>query len=95
MPAAAHTARGHMLPASLPPRGLSRVQAAAYIGVSPTKFDQMVADGRMPPPKRIDGRLVWDIRRLDISFEALPDEPGRGPPEAEQDDVWARVRVAS
>lgn len=59
----------------LPPptrRGLSRVEAADYIGVGETKFDEMVRDGRMPKPKRIDGRKVWDVRALDTSFEALP-----------------------
>nr|WP_232372454.1 hypothetical protein [Acuticoccus mangrovi] len=62
--------------AVLPPtkRGLSRVLAAGYIDVSPTKFDQMVADGRMPKPKRIDGRKVWDVRALDRCFEALPSD---------------------
>lgn len=55
-------------------RGLSREQAAAYIGVGVTKFDEMVADGRMPPPKRIDARKVWDIRELDSAFDALPDD---------------------
>src|SRR5262252_2740836 len=39
---------------SLPPRGISRVEAAAYVGVSPSKFDEMVRDHRMPNPKRID-----------------------------------------
>jgi len=60
----------------LPPtrRGLSRVEAAEYLGVSPTKFDQLVNDGRMPKPKRIDGRKVWDVRALDQSFEALPSD---------------------
>lgn len=60
------------LPHSLPPRGLCRVQAAAYIGVSPTMLDEMVADGRMPKPKRINTRTVWDIRQLDIAFDAIP-----------------------
>lgn len=46
----------------MPRRGLSRLEAALYIGVSPSKFDEMVKDGRMCPPKRIDGRVVWDIR---------------------------------
>jgi hypothetical protein len=32
---------------------LSRAQAAEYIGVDVTKFDEMVDDGRMPKPKRI------------------------------------------
>ena len=59
--------------ALIEPRGLNRVRSAAYIGVSPTKFDEMVSDGRMPPPKRIDGRKVWDRRMLDEAFEGLPD----------------------
>ena len=57
------------------PRGLSRIQAAAYIGVSPSLFDQMVKDGRMPQPKRINTRVIWDIRLLDEAFGALPEEP--------------------
>jgi predicted DNA-binding transcriptional regulator AlpA len=61
---------------SQPRRGLWRVEAAIYIGISPTKFDEMVEDGRMPRPKRIDGAVVWDQRRLDLAFEALPDEGG-------------------
>ncbi len=66
--------RRDVLPQSLPPRGLSRVQAAAYVGVSPSLFDEMVRDGRMPKPKRINSRTVWDRYRLDEKFEALPDE---------------------
>ena len=65
------------LPLSLAPRGLSRVQAAEYIGVGVTKFDEMVDDGRMPQAKRIDGRLVWDRVKLDEAFEELDDDRGR------------------
>lgn len=61
------------------PRGLSRTLAASYIGVSPTKFDEMVADGRMPKPKQIDGRVVWDRARLDESWDALPDKGAANP----------------
>jgi predicted DNA-binding transcriptional regulator AlpA len=64
------------LPLSLAPRGLARVQAAEYIGVGVTKFDEMVTDGRMPRPKRIDGRLVWDRIKLDEAFETLDDYTG-------------------
>ena len=67
------------LPAALAPRGLSRVEAAAYIGVSPTKFDELVRDGRMPKPKRIDARTIWDRKQVDVAFEALPDERDRNP----------------
>jgi hypothetical protein len=39
----------------------------------------MVKDRRMPCPKRINNRTVWDRKRLDDAFEALPDN-GRGNP---------------
>ena len=70
--------RADVLPLSLPPRGLSRVQAAAYIGVSPSTFDKMVADGTMPPPKKMRGRVVWDRKRVDCSFDAF-DDGGENP----------------
>jgi predicted DNA-binding transcriptional regulator AlpA len=58
----------------IPRRGLSRDEAAMYVGVSASKFDEMVADGRMPVPVRIDARKIWDIRSLDLAFDALPQE---------------------
>jgi predicted DNA-binding transcriptional regulator AlpA len=73
-----HNAKAEMrnaadqLPPSLPPRGLSRSEAAAYLGISASLFDELVKDGRMPPPKRINSRTVWDRKRLDEAFEALP-----------------------
>ena len=78
--------REDVLPRSLAPRGLSRVQAAAYIGVSPSLFDEMVKDGRMPKPKRINGRVVWDRLQLDAAFAELPDGSAR-------DDPWGNVAV--
>lgn len=59
-----------------PRRGLRREEAALYIGVSPTKFDEMVKDGRMPRPKAIDGCKTWDIWKLDIAYDELPDDDG-------------------
>lgn len=59
------------LPANLPPRGLGREAAAQYVGVSPVKFDALIADGRMPQPVRLDSRKVWDRRALDRAFDAL------------------------
>src|SRR5471032_1724699 len=63
-------------PQSQPRRGLRREEAAAYLGFSARKFDELIADGRMPKPKRIDGVVVWDIHRLDQAFDALPDDGG-------------------
>lgn len=52
-------------------RGLSRIEAAQYIGVGSTKFDQLVSDEKMPRPKTIGGRRVWDVFELDEFFEGL------------------------
>jgi predicted DNA-binding transcriptional regulator AlpA len=56
------------------PRGLSRLEAAGYVGVSGSTFDQMVKDGRMPAPKRVNARTIWDMWQLDDAFEALPSD---------------------
>ncbi|MBS0237756.1 MAG: hypothetical protein JSR89_04975 [Proteobacteria bacterium] len=71
-----------VLPANLPPRGLSRLEAARYVGVSPTLFDQMIRDRRIPKPFRVNGRVLWDRKKVDAAIDALSelDSP---------DDVWA------
>jgi predicted DNA-binding transcriptional regulator AlpA len=63
----------------VPFRGMNRTQSADYIGVSASKFDMMVRDGRMPKPIPIDGRKVWDKIELDEAFEALKAEPSENP----------------
>ena len=84
---AADAQRQHPLAAlGLAPLGLSRVEAAAYIRVSPTTFDAMVRDGRMPRPKLIRqdagsgtrGRPVWSRPAIDAAFAALPERGGEG-----------------
>jgi hypothetical protein len=65
------TPRISALPDSLPPLGLSREAAAEYIGVSPSKLDDMVRDGRMPPPIAIDARRVWDRELIRQAFKRL------------------------
>lgn len=71
--------RRSVLPPSLPPRGLRREEAAAYICLSPSAFDAMVADGRMPKPKRCGARRIWDIRKIDLAFDALPGDEEKNP----------------
>lgn len=56
----------------VPRRGLSRIDAAQYIGISASKFDELVEDGRMPRPRRIDKRKLWDVIELDLAFDVLP-----------------------
>lgn len=55
-------------------RGLSRLEAATYIGISPSKFDELRKAHRIPPPKVLDGRLIFTAERLDEFLDALPDE---------------------
>jgi predicted DNA-binding transcriptional regulator AlpA len=76
----------------LTPRGLSRIQAAGYIGVSPSLFDLMVKDGRMPKPKEINSRVVWDLRKLDTAFDLLPDVGG-ATLDPDKKDIWGCARV--
>lgn len=71
------------------PRGMRRDDAAAYLGISPTKFDDWVAKKVMPGPKRQDGVKVWDRYRLDLAFESLPDEAESGT------DSWAHLNGGS
>jgi hypothetical protein len=56
----------------VPRRGLSRTEAALYLGISPSKFDELVKDGRVSRPRLIDTRKVWDVFELDLAFEELP-----------------------
>lgn len=84
-------ARQVALPVSLPPRLIGREAAAAYISVSPTKFDEMVRDGRMPSPRSLGGRrLAWDVWALDQAVDRLPilsdDSAG--------DESWSDVDAA-
>lgn len=69
--------RRDILPLSLPPRLLTRELAAAYLSVGTYVFDGMVSDGRMPQPKRVGNRLLWDRLAIDRAVESLPDKTGR------------------
>lgn len=59
------------------PRGLSREEAARYVGFGITKFDEMVASGLMPKPKISGARVVWDRWKLDEAFDNLPDQESK------------------
>ena len=61
-----------------PRRGLSRVEAALYLGISPSKFDELRKDGRVAPAHIIGGRKVWDMRDLDETFDVSPQEDAQG-----------------
>jgi predicted DNA-binding transcriptional regulator AlpA len=65
--------RHAVLPPNLPPRIVSREEAAAYVCLGDTKFDLLVRDGTLPQPKMLGGRKVWDVRALDRAIDAIPD----------------------
>jgi predicted DNA-binding transcriptional regulator AlpA len=57
--------------AALLRRGVDRDDAAIYVGVTLSTFDEMVSDGRMPKPIQIGDERVWDLDQLDKSFNRL------------------------
>jgi hypothetical protein len=69
------------------PRYLSRDEAARYVGVSAEMFDEEVAGGHWPGPRRrgrAGGRLTWDRLLLDAAADrdsGIGDpSPAGGPP---------------
>lgn len=75
-------------PRSIEPRGLSRPEAAAYVGIGSTLFDALVRDGKFPQPARLNGRLIWDRKALDRAMDELFDAPANLP---QYNDPWANV----
>lgn len=45
-----------------------------YLGISPSKFDELRKAGAIEAPRLIGDRKLWDIRELDMAFDALPRE---------------------
>lgn len=66
-----HGLQVNLKKALCPRRGLSRQEAAMYIGVSPSLFDELVKLGEMPKPLRIKRRTIWDRHQLDDCFDEL------------------------
>jgi hypothetical protein len=66
--------------------GLTRTEAACYIGVSCALFDELVLDGRMPQPKLINSRKVWSRQSVEKAFLDLPEE-GQSTPRTWRDRV--------
>jgi hypothetical protein len=58
------------------PRGLRRVDAARYLGISPSHFDAQRKAGNIPAPRQMLGVVLWDRRELDSIFDG--DSPSAG-----------------
>jgi predicted DNA-binding transcriptional regulator AlpA len=55
------------------PRGMDADRAAAYCGISRTKFLEGVDSGTWPKPKDVNGAPRWDRVELDAAWDALKD----------------------
>jgi hypothetical protein len=64
--------------------GLPEMEAAAAIGVSTTKFRELVAKRMMPKPRDVGGKLSYDVDELRASYKAMPHQG-----ETSQVDTWA------
>lgn len=89
MPRSARMAERVERPAlAFAPKGLSRLEAARYVGVSTTTFDEMVRERLMPRPKAVGTRVLWDRAQVDLFFEALPE---REPTQESDEEILARL----
>lgn len=59
-------------PPGIMPFAVSRQAAAALIGISTSFFDKLVRDGRMPQPRELDGRVLWDSEELRAAWRQVP-----------------------
>jgi predicted DNA-binding transcriptional regulator AlpA len=75
-----------------PPRGMDVDRAAAYVGIGRTKFLELVEDGRMPAPVRIEEGLPrWDRLDLDAAFTDLKDRR-KDPVQRDRDKIIERLK---
>lgn len=77
-----------ILPDNLAPVGISREQAAAFIGISASTFDRLVYDGLMPDGRKIFGRIVWDVAEVAQAFRSLPRRSEAVDPKSKGDNPW-------
>lgn len=51
------------------PRLVSRSEAAAYCGLKPSRFSELVRDGKMPGA--VPGTAKWDMKAIDLYLDRL------------------------
>jgi predicted DNA-binding transcriptional regulator AlpA len=60
-----------------PPRGMDAYHAAAYCGLSRSKFLELVSAGTLPASKDLGGVPRWDRKTLDAAWDALENHTKR------------------
>ena len=64
--------------ASTPRRGLTRLESAVFVGVSINRFDELVRQGRMPPPRIIGTERYgtgWNLTCSLMPCRTMPRRP--------------------
>lgn len=52
------------------PRLFTRQSLAEYLGITPAKVSELVADGKLPPPVKVGVRQLFDRCAVDASVDA-------------------------
>ncbi len=59
--------------------GLTRIEAATFLGIPTASFSALVTAGDMPPPRRLGKEAIerWDRREVEDAFRAQPQAGGK------------------
>lgn len=57
---------------SYPPLLMKAKQAADYLGMSASKFQELVSAGRIAPPRECGGNVLWHRSDLEEFADSLP-----------------------
>lgn len=71
-------------------RLVDRRRAAAYVGVTAGRFEQLVRDNVVPPPVMVDNKRRWPLALLDIARDAVVSSMPKLPPAASDTTLAAR-----
>ncbi|WP_062220549.1 helix-turn-helix transcriptional regulator [Aureimonas sp. D3] len=78
---------------NIPRLGLNRTEVAMSLGVSVNTVDQLVKEGRLPPPRRWHTRKIWLTAEISAYLTEWPTDAAAEPnrPAAAGDDWRARA----
>ena len=70
--------------------GMSRIEAADYLSISPPTFDWLVAHQMMPEPRLIKSKPVWIRPEIEDAARNLPfrRQTGEASADTTADDEW-------
>jgi predicted DNA-binding transcriptional regulator AlpA len=74
------------LPPGIVPYAVSRETAAELLGISAGTFDKLVKAGKLPEPREVESRILWDSAEIRAAWRAMP-RRGQQPPGNEWDSV--------